>query len=290
LKILPLIENIRFVKIASKIQDSLAALPTLAHTDMFHMDSQVLQWWENLPTILKDYEPCPDSLYTVRTVMRWRFYNQRILLYRPVLLSFAMRQVPFIALQSEECNAIRTCCEIAEMSIQDISSTTGLNQVVGWNAVWLLFQATMIPLIRLSASSVDGDFSTSFDACKAQVETALLTLDRLRPYGHTAGRSHEVVSHLLKANLRDPQMGPTSDSRGGFGSQNLPLGNASESYQQMAQDMVLDQNASSFEDHWSHYMWQYLNLPTPNGVWPEIPNMDSENDMISLLDPAGESA
>lgn len=256
------------------------------------MDSQLLQWWENLPPILKDYQPCPDYLYTVRTVMRWRFHNQRILLYRPVLLNFAMRQVPFIALQSEECTAIRKCCEIAEMSIHDISSTTELNQVVGWNAVWLLFQATMVPLICLSAgsTSTDSDSFASFEVCKAQVETALLALDRMRPYGLTAGRSQEVVSRLLEANLRDPLMGPTSDYRGVPGSQNLPLVNTSEGYQQMAQDMVLDQNASSFEDYWPHYMWEYLNLPTPNGVWPGISNMDSENDMISLLDPAGESA
>ncbi|QKX60965.1 uncharacterized protein TRUGW13939_08111 [Talaromyces rugulosus] len=290
LDILPLIENIRFVKIASKIQDSLAALPTLPYADMFDMDSQLLQWWENLPPILKDYEPYPESLYTVRTVMRWRYYNQRILLYRPSLLSFAMRQVPFMAVRTEDCTAIRKCCEIAEILIRDISLTTGLNQVVGWNAVWLLFQATMVPLICLSASTAEVDSFTSFDGCKTQVETALVTLDRMRPYGLTAARSCEVVSRLLEASLRCPPMGPTNDNFAGLGSQDFSVVNASENYQQMSQDMVFDQSANSFEDYWSYCMWQYLNLPTPNEMWPEIPNINSENEMICPLDPTGEGA
>jgi hypothetical protein len=41
---------------------------------------------------------------TVRTV--FIDSNQRILLYRPTLLSYAMRRVPYIALRSEERTAI----------------------------------------------------------------------------------------------------------------------------------------------------------------------------------------
>jgi hypothetical protein len=176
------------------------------------------------------------------------------------------------------------------MLIRDISLTTGLNQVVGWNAVWLLFQATMVPLICLSAGSAEVDSFTFFDGCKTQVETALVTLDRMRPYGLTAARSYEVVSRLLEASLRSPPMGPTDDNYAGLSSQNFPVVNASESYQQMTQDMVLDQSANSFEDYWSYCMWQYLNLPAPNEMWPEIPNISSENEMSCPLDPAGESA
>ncbi|OQD80356.1 hypothetical protein PENANT_c036G05533 [Penicillium antarcticum] len=198
LQILPLIENVGFVKIASRIQESLAGLPTITHAETIDLDSQLLSWWNNLPLALKDYEPCSESLHTARTVMRWRFNNQRMLLYRPKLLSYAMRRVPFMSIREDERHAILKCREIAELSIQDISMAARLNQMIGWNGVWLLFQATMIPLIYLSTRSTNDDAVAKFEACKTQVETAIITLDRLKPYGHTAERTLEVVSAILE--------------------------------------------------------------------------------------------
>lgn len=286
-EVLPLIENIQFVKISKQIQESLAALPTLTHSEMFDMDSQLLQWWNNLPPVLKDYEPCPESLYTVRTVMRWRFYNQRMLVYRPRLLSYAMRRVPFMAIRSEERTAIQKCREIAELSIQDISMTTQLNQMIGWNAVWLLFQATMVPLICLSIGSADDDSRASFEACKTQVETAIQTLDRMQPYGHTAGRSLEVVSRILEVNLHAPDVEPPDTSAEGLASQDFPVPNVLSSYQSVPRDRVLDRTAGSFENCWSQYMWEYLSWDA-NNLWPGLSDFNAQNDALPFLDPTGE--
>ncbi|KAJ5382981.1 Major facilitator superfamily domain general substrate transporter [Penicillium concentricum] len=279
--VLPLTENIQFVKIALKIQESLAALPTLSHTDMFDLDSQLVRWWHDLPPVLKDYEPCPESLHAVRTVMRWRYYNHRMLLYRPTLLNYAMRRIPFMAIRVEERTAIQKCQEIAEISIQDISSTTKLNQMIGWNAVWMLFQATMVPLICLSAGVAEDDST----ACKTQVETAMLTLGRLKPYGHTAGRSLEVISGILESNLHGPPAEPLDASGDNLDPQSFPPPNAFNAGQQIARDRVSDWTATSFETLSSQYMWEYLSWDHSN-LWPEVFDLNAQNEdvVMSFLD------
>ncbi|KAJ5827311.1 Major facilitator superfamily domain general substrate transporter [Penicillium robsamsonii] len=279
--VLPLTENIQFVKIALKIQESLAALPTLSHTDMFDLDSQLVRWWHDLPPVLKDYEPCPESLHAVRTVMRWRYYNHRMLLYRPTLLNYAMRRIPFMAIRVEERTAIQKCQEIAEISIQDISSTIKLNQMIGWNAVWMLFQATMVPLICLSAWVAEEDPT----ACKTQVETAMLTLGRMKPYGHTAGRSLEVISGILESNLHGPTVEPLDVSGDSLGPPTFLPPNAFNNDQQIARDRVSDWTATSFETLSSQHMWEYLSWDHSN-LWPEVFDLNAQNEnvVMSFLD------
>jgi hypothetical protein len=254
---------------------------------MLDMDSQLLEWWHDLPPVLKDYEPCPDSLYAVRTVMRWRFYNQRMLLYRPTLLNYAMRRVPFMAIRVEERTAIQKCHEIAALSIQDISSTTRLNQMIGWNAIWLLFQATMVPLICMSASVADDGSGSTFEVYKTQVESAISTLGRMRPYGHTAGRSLEVISGILEANLRSTSAESLGACRDSLSTQNSPLPNASNTGP-VVRDRVWDWTATSFETLSSQYMWEYLSWDHSN-LWPEIldPICRDENVIMSFLDSPG---
>ncbi|KAE8549647.1 hypothetical protein EYB25_008169 [Talaromyces marneffei] len=291
IKVLPLIENVQFIKIASKIQESLAALPTLTHTELLNLDSQLLQWWNNLPPVLKDYTPCPEALYAARTVMRWRFYNQRMLLYRPRLLNYAMRRIPLIAIKDEERVAVQRCREIAEVAIEDISTTTTamkMNQMIAWNAVWLVFQATMVPLIYLSVAAVadkqrdDGD---DVETCKAQVRRSISTLDRMRPYGHTAKRSSGMISRILEIILRTPDTGvrasvlETHNNAGNTEPQNYPpfLTN----HQPIARERVLDwtattaattgaTNNTSFENYSSQHLWEYLSWGENNDFWAEL--------------------
>jgi hypothetical protein len=204
-----------------------------------------------------------------------------MLLYRPTLLNYAMRRIPFMAIRVEERTAIQKCQEIAAISIQDISSTTKLNQMIGWNAVWMLFQATMVPLICLSAGVAEDDST----ACTAQVESAMLTLDRLKPYGHTAGRSLEVVSGILEANLHGPSAEALDTSGHNLEPQIFPPPNAFNTGQQIARDRVADWTATSFETLSSQYMWEYLSWDHSN-LWPEVFDLNGENEnaVMSFMD------
>lgn len=286
LEILPLIENVEFIQISSKIQEALASTPMITPSEILSLDTELLQWWDNLPPALKDYEPCPESLHTARTVMHWRFHIQRMLLYRPRLLSYAMRRVPFMTIRVEERNAIIKCREIAEMAIQTISLATRLNQMIGWNGVWFLFQATMVPLVYLSTQSRDDDPDASFASCKAQVETAMLTLERMKPYGHTAQRSLEAISSILDACLVRSGAVETPDTTEHFGFQNISQLNGFDSEPPATRDRVLDWTMMSFENLPPQSMWEFLSWGTED-VWPDVSGLDVENQDFSIFQNPG---
>ncbi|KAL4974702.1 hypothetical protein BDW66DRAFT_167565 [Aspergillus desertorum] len=272
LEIVPLIENVQFVKVASRIQESLATPPALTRTEVCDLDAQLLQWWNNLPPILRDSEPYPESIYSVRTVMRWRFYTQQMLLYRPKLLNQMMRRIPFAAVRAEERTAIQRCRECAETVILDIAQTTSLNRMIGWNAVWFIFQATMVPLICLSGISVDNDLEASTESCKRQVETAILALHRMRPYSPTAGRTFEVISSLFSAILQGADVHPPDAGRDvpvdNSASERIPVANDHHNGEQGPRGRPVDEVVRFFDNLPPEYMWEYLSWG-PNDLWPE---------------------
>ncbi|KAL1895871.1 hypothetical protein Sste5346_004968 [Sporothrix stenoceras] len=298
--VLPLVENVHFIKIAFKIQQSLTALPTLAHADMdmdmLSLDTQLLQWWTSLPSVLKDYTPCPEPLLAARTVMRWRFYNQRILLYRPKLLNYAMCRIPVIAIKDEERIAVQRCGDIARVAIDDIAATTAtaqkmsqMTQMLAWNAVWMIFQATMVPLILLAAAA-NNDDAEACKAYKAQVETAMAALDRMRPYGHTVERSLGMISGILETLTLTP-VGGTTNNDPPLNAANSPLVLAG--CQPVTQGRVPDWAAATvgtagaavaagaqapFENYSSQQMWEYLSW-AENDVNDE--NSDFWHDLYS---------
>jgi hypothetical protein len=299
LEILPLVENIRFAKIATQVQESLAAAPLVKHQEMAHADTQLLEWWDNLPSVLKDHEPCSESINTVRTVMRWRYYNQRMLLYRPTLLNYAMRRVPYIALRSEERTAIEKCREVAEQSIQNIAATAQLNQLCGWNAVWWTFQASMVPLVGLFLNDpTANDPRASIESCQAQVEMAMMTLSRMQSFGHTAKRSLDAISRIYEASKRGQDLADADSAIGILGGpcsagQDMSLAFSSppkpchsNMNATMADNGFLDPLATPFtDDSGGQYLWEYLSW-SDNNLWPGIgKNLDGRNDTMTLLTP-----
>ncbi|KAJ5134352.1 hypothetical protein N7448_000625 [Penicillium atrosanguineum] len=205
-----LIENVRFAKIATDIQELLALSPLIPHPELAELDRRLLQWWESHTQLLKYYESHSESVTTVLAVVRWRFYNQRMLLYRPILLSYAMRRISYSALRPEERLEIAKCREMADLHIKDIAATVRPNQLSGWNAVWWTFQLALIPLISLflnDSTARAEDSRASFESCQAQVQLAMTTLERIQSYGHKAERSLNVISHLFEASKRALEMG-----------------------------------------------------------------------------------
>ncbi|KAE8313905.1 fungal-specific transcription factor domain-containing protein [Aspergillus transmontanensis] len=286
LDIIPLLENVRFCKIATQIQEILAAAPLTRYHEMSHFDNQLLEWYENLPYILKDHEPCSESIIITRTVMKWRYYNQRMLIYRPTLLSYAMRRVPYIALRSEERTAIERCRQIAEATIQDISSTAQSHQMSGWSAVWLIFQAVMVPLLGLFLNdNTTSDPRATVASCQSQVEMAMLVLARLEQWSPTAKRTLGAVSQILEASKRGTNManeagivnsmfavsreGAVPRAASGFlPSQNIFLQNEA-GFDPFGPPVIDDSTAQ--------YLWDFLSW-SDSSLWPGITDTNSFND------------
>lgn len=235
--------------------------------------------------------------------MRWRFYNQRMLLYRPRLLNYAMRRIPLIAIKDEERIAVQRCREIAEVAIEDISATTAvnMNQMIAWNAVWLVFQASMVPLIYLSAAAAAGvtENDADVEGCKAQVQTVIATLDRMRPYGHTAERSLGMISSILETILHTPDNTglTTTDPATNHEDENMETHNYPPiltEYQPINRERVLDWTATtaattgaintSFENYSSQHMWEYLSWGGNNDFWAELYTSLNPQEEVNFFD------
>ena len=308
---LPLVENIRFCKIATQVQDALAIAPLVNYPDMISLDNQLVEWYQNLPPLLKMHEPCPDTISTTRTIMRWRYQSQRILLHRPALLSYAMRRIPYVAIRSEERSAIEKCRAVADESIRDISSATRLNQMSGWNAVWFIFQAAMVPLLGLFiADNTAADATASVDACRTQVEIAMIALARMEAWSPTGKRTLEVVSRIFEASKRGPETGDassTSNSSTGVRTMdtNTPSGPFPHPTHTIPSSIQSDLNRGPainneqifhhglnpnpfVDDPTTQNMWDYITW-SDNNLWPGFTDFQVQNnDGLSIFNPDDE--
>jgi hypothetical protein len=193
---LPLIENIKFCKIATQIQDMLAITPLLRTEDRCNLDAQLVAWYSALPWLLRTTDPCAEPLYMARCIMKWRYQNLRMLLHRPVLLSLASSGLnPHTQACEADLAAIETCRDLAAQTIEDIAREWARNQMSGWNAVWFLYQAAMVPLV-----SVFWQWgSPRVPEWLKQIEAVLDLLEVMEEWSLAARRSREVVWRMYDA-------------------------------------------------------------------------------------------
>ncbi|KAK2000655.1 fungal-specific transcription factor [Colletotrichum falcatum] len=215
--ILPLVENIKFCKIATQIQDLLAISPLLRTEDRCNLDGQLVNWYSSLPWLLRTTDPCAEPLYIARCIMKWRCQNLRMLLHRPVLLSLASNGA-LSQVGEQDVTAIETCRELAKQTIEDIAREWTRNQMSGWNAVWFLYQAAMIPLV-----SVFWEWnSPRVPDWHQQIETILDLLEAMEDWSLAAKRSREVVWRMYEAS-RQPSVRSESPLHGMNSEQGLLL-------------------------------------------------------------------
>ena len=184
LKLMPLVNSIQFVKTATRIQDLLATKPLLSMEELTTEDAELVKWHDELPPILRYVLPrssitsalhtsdlttpngsasfqtgqsqafedgtCPALLRTPRAIMHWWYLNLRILMHRPYLIAASLCRVPEASLTEQDIYAIQKCRMLAGQAIMTIDQTCQDTLIAGWNAVWLMYQAVMVPLISLS--------------------------------------------------------------------------------------------------------------------------------------------
>ncbi|KAF3066531.1 Lactose regulatory protein LAC9 [Daldinia childiae] len=157
--ILPLIENIKFCKIATAIQDMLAISPLLRAEDRCNLDGQLVNWFSNLPWLLRTSDPCAEPLYIARCIMKWRYQNLRMLLHRPVLLNLASSGASHAA--EHDIAAIEACRDLA--------------------------------------TDHRGYFPPRVPDWQKQIETILELLEAMEDWSLAARRSREVVWRMYEA-------------------------------------------------------------------------------------------
>lgn len=241
------------------------------------LDTRLVAWHDNLPGILRSTEPCPESIYTARCVMKWRYQNLRIVLYRPVLLNLANRGAQGGQPSNEDLAAVDTCRAIAKQTIEDISRDWTPSQMLGWNAVWFLYQASMIPLVSMFWESWNTQLVRE---CQQQIEIVIEAMDGLADWSLAARRSREVVSKMYEASKRpltrqaSPKLGPQVAANGNGMSEHLQPVEG----QDMGQCEVVDENGMVLFDNQSIWdldgiLWSNL----PEGLempFDGVPNVD----------------
>jgi hypothetical protein len=214
--IVPMIENIKFCKISTHIQDVLAQSPVLHTNQRLELDRELVSWYENLPWILRSTEPCPESFYTARCIMKWRYQNLRIVLHRPVLLNLASSGNEAQASQ-DDLEAVSRCRILAKQTIEEIAHEWTPNQMLGWNGVWFMYQASMIPLVSMFWESWNTPLVRD---CQAQIEVVLEAFEGMADWSLAARRSREVLLKMYEASKRpmtghnSPRLGPIKGENG----------------------------------------------------------------------------
>ncbi|KKA28314.1 hypothetical protein TD95_003021 [Thielaviopsis punctulata] len=196
--VFPLAEDAAFCKIATQIQDLLAVSPILNPADRCNLDQQLLTWYNNLPWLLRTNDACSEPLALARCIMKWRYYNCRMFLHRPTLFNLASSNADLAAISGQDLVVIETCRNLSKDMVKCIGDEWSRNQVSGWNAVWFLYQAVMVPLISLfwqphSSGAVEW---------RLQIESVLELLQAMEEWSLSARRSREIVCGMYRAALK----------------------------------------------------------------------------------------
>lgn len=128
--------------------------------------------------------------------MKWRYQNLRLVLYRPVLLHLASRGNACGPISQDELAAVSKLRSIAQQTIEDISREWTRNQMLGWNGVWFLYQASMIPLVSMFWEPWNTQL---VHQCQHQLEIVIHALEGMADWSLAARRSKEVVSRMYEA-------------------------------------------------------------------------------------------
>lgn len=170
--------------------------------------------------------------------MKWRYQNLRAVLYRPVLLNLAYCGSETTASQ-EDLAAVNTCRLIAKQTIEDIAREWTPNQMLGWNGVWFMYQAAMIPLVSIFWESWN---TRLVQECQSQIETVLEAFEGMADWSLAARRSREVLSKMYEASKRpltrpvSPRLGAGAGS-GLNGDDGMAQVNGTDHYAMEGQEM-----------------------------------------------------
>lgn len=180
---------------------------------------------------------------------------------------------------NEDLAAVNTCRAIAKQTIEDIAREWTPNQMLGWNAVWFMYQASMIPLVSMFWESWNTQLVRE---CQQQIEIVIKVMDGLSDWSLAARRSREVVSKMYEASKRpltrqaSPRLGPQIIGNGNGMNGHLQ----SMQGQDIGQGEMLDENGMLLLDQnvWDLDGMLWSNLPDGLEMpFDGMPNMEFDD-------------
>jgi transcriptional regulatory protein GAL4 len=176
-------------------------------------------WHSSLPLFFQEHAYQPAKYRLAHSILRWRYRNFRILMYRP----FLVRRVLLKPRPDNEGSAsgdnpdvetaIQRCLEAAKETVNLISTFWFENEqtmMTYWYCLYFLFQAVLIPIICLR----NDPQSHSADSWRDQIVETIRVLESMVLLNPTAERCLDVVRSLCSSYLtvEENLYGPTDES------------------------------------------------------------------------------
>lgn len=113
----------RFHAVTNPIYARVISKPIPSAAELLRLDDTLLQpWLESLPSYFRDDTIVPQRFTFAHAVMRWRYRNFRIIMYRPFVIRQALNSRDAKAsLSADDDEACRRCLGDAEGTITAIA-------------------------------------------------------------------------------------------------------------------------------------------------------------------------
>ncbi|KAK6823328.1 hypothetical protein RU639_005964 [Aspergillus parasiticus] len=186
--------NLIYTKITS------TSFPSAA--ELIELDDRLIgDWLASLPSFFNEGAIQAPKFALCHSILRWRYRNLRILMYRPFLVGKWMLnsdQGPDGLREKDDTHvelAIQRCFDAARESVELISSFWAQHQkttMACWYGVYFLFQAILIPVICLRNNPSDP----AAHGWREQIFQAINTLESMAPLNANAERFLRVIQSL----------------------------------------------------------------------------------------------
>ncbi|KAL4736655.1 fungal-specific transcription factor domain-containing protein [Aspergillus similis] len=205
----------------STIYSKIISHPLPSATELLRLDDTLIGGWlANLPRYFAESAVQPPKFALAHAILRWRYRNFRILMYRPFLVGRVMTRSRGAGTQGQEVGtdidlAIERCLAAAAEAV-DLICTFWLTQVhhrtmmACWYGLYFLFQAILIPVICLR----NDPQSPLAQGWRGQVTQAVEVLESMALMNPSAQRCLRVITDLCGNYL---QSGPGPEIGDGIG-------------------------------------------------------------------------
>ncbi|KAJ5096398.1 hypothetical protein NUU61_005754 [Penicillium alfredii] len=179
-----------------EIYSKIISSPFPSPSDLLDMDDKLIGCWlRDIPHFFQESALQEPRFRLCHSILRWRYRNFRILMYRPFLVSRLMIRLGQGNTQDSDARTdivVQRCLDAARESVELISifwSQEQQNMMACWYGLYFLFQAVLIPVICLR-NDPNGSLAVGWREQIYQAMSILESMARLNP---TALRCLSVI-------------------------------------------------------------------------------------------------
>ncbi|KAJ5707383.1 hypothetical protein N7488_007184 [Penicillium malachiteum] len=192
--------------------------PFPSAAELIELDDRLIgSWLGSLPPYFQEHVIQTQKFCLCHSIMRWRYRNFRIFMYRPFLVGRLMarpeREGELGGTENESEIAIERCLDAARESVELIANFWEQEQqsmLACWYGLYFLFQAILIPVICLR----NNPQHMLAEDWRRQILQAMPVLESMAHLNPSSSRCLEVIRSLCGSHL-DPSIvgwGPTEES------------------------------------------------------------------------------